>query len=407
VSDLDAFRQEIRRWIEQHAPKSLWGTAISPFEGYWGGKRGTFASDDQQAWFEAALERGLTAPTWPAEYGGGGLSPEQGRVFKEELNRHRIPLPLAGFGLTMLGPILLERGSPAQKAQHLPPIIRGQIRWCQGYSEPDAGSDLASLRTAAVKDGDHYVVNGQKIWTSFADLADWIFCLVRTSTEGRKHAGISFLLIDMDDPGVSVRPIELISGYSPFCETFFTDVRVPTANRIGDEGGGWRLATSLLGHERDMIGEAIINGGTRPKVLTDYSLRDHALAVIGTGADGKLRDPILRDEIARNEMDREAGRLTLNRIRDTLRAGGRPGPETSIVKVFGTELNQKRWHLAQQILGEEGLYWEQDGHVTEETQQLTRTWLRSRGNSIEGGSSEIQLNIIATRVLKLPRPPRK
>lgn len=407
MSDLDTFRTEIRDWINTHAPQSLWGTAISPFEGYWGGQDGAFSSEDEQRWFEAALKRGLTAPTWPSQYGGAGLSREQGRVFSEELNRHRIPLPLAGFGLTMLGPILLEYGSPEQQQQHLPPIISGQIRWCQGYSEPDAGSDLASLRTAAIRDGDHYIVNGQKIWTSFADKADWIFCLVRTSTEGRKHAGISFLLIDMRRPGVSVRPIALISGSSPFCETFFTDARVPVANRIGEEGGGWRIARSLLGHERDMIGEAIINGGTRPKVLTDYALREHALATIGRDEAGRLADPIVRDQIARNEMDREVGRLTLHRIRASLRAGGKPGPETSIVKVFGTELNQNRWQLATEIMGEEGLYWSAHAHVSDEMEQLTRTWLRSRGNSIEGGSSEIQLNIIATRVLGLPRPPRK
>lgn len=405
MRELDDFRSHIRSWIADNAPRSLWGTAISPFEGYWGGRRGTFASDDQRRWFEAALPEGLTAPAWPREYGGAGLSREQARAFSEELSRHRIPLPLAGFGLTMLGPILLEYGSPEQKTQHIPPIVRGEIRWCQGYSEPGAGSDLASLRTAAIRDeDDHYVVNGQKIWTSFADKADWIFCLVRTSTEGRKHAGISFLLVDMATPGVAVRPIELISGSSPFCETFFTDARVPVANRIGEEGGGWRIARSLLGHERDMIGEAIISGGTRPKVLTDYALREHALSVIGRGSDGTLGDAHLREQIARSEMDREAGRLTLNRIRDTLRAGGKPGPETSIVKVFGTELNQRRWELALEILGEEALYWEQDA---EEAQQLTRTWLRSRGNSIEGGSSEIQLNIIATRVLGLPRPPRQ
>ncbi|MFT4975855.1 MAG: acyl-CoA dehydrogenase, partial [Myxococcota bacterium] len=406
MSDLDTFRARIRAWIEAHAPRSLWGTAISPFQGYWGGRDGAFESEDQKIWFEAALPEGLTAPTWPREHGGGGLSRAEGRVFSEELSRHRIPLPMAGFGLTMLGPILLEYGTPAQKAAHIPPIVRGEIRWCQGYSEPNAGSDLASLRTAAIRDGDHFVVSGQKIWTSFADMADWIFCLVRTSTEGRKHAGISFLLIDMASPGVSVRPIELISGYSPFCETFFTDVRVPAENLIGEAGGGWRIARSLLGHERDMIGEAIISGGTRPQVLTDYALREHALSVIGTGPDGRLADAHLRERIARSEMDREAGRLTLHRIRGALSAGGKPGPETSIVKVFGTELNQQRWQLATEILGEESLYWDVDAHVTEEMQQLTRTWLRSRGNSIEGGTSEIQLNIIATRVLGLPRPPR-
>jgi acyl-CoA dehydrogenase len=392
------FRAEVVAFIEAHAPRELWGTATSPFQGHWGGRDSGYSSPAHVAWFEAALSRGWTAPTWPAAYGGGGLSREEGGILTEELNRRGIPRPLVGFGLSMIGPIILAYGTEAQKRLHLTRIARGEVRWCQGYSEPGAGSDLAGLACRAEQDGDHFVVSGQKIWTSFADRADWIFCLVRTAPT--KHSGITFLLIDMTSPGIEVRPIELISGSSPFCETFLTDVRVPVDNVVGEINAGWGIARALLGHERDSIGEAIINGGSRPPILANFSLRDHALDLIGTDAAGRLADPILRAAVADHEITRTVGRITLQRIRDTLQSVGRPGPETSIVKVFGTELNQDRWALAQRILGLEGLYWENDDPTHH---ALARTWLRSRGNTIEGGTSEVQLNIIATSVLGLPR----
>lgn len=392
------FRAEVVAFIEAHAPRALWGTATSPFQGHWGGQDSGYSSADHIAWFEAALQRGWTAPTWPVAYGGGGLTREQGAILNAELNQRGIPRPLVGFGLSMIGPIILNYGNEAQKLRHLTAIARGQVRWCQGYSEPGAGSDLAALACRAERDGDHFVVNGQKIWTSFADKADWIFCLVRTAPT--KHSGITFLLIDMATPGVEVRPIELISGSSPFCETFLTDVRVPVANVVGEINAGWQVARALLGHERDSIGEAIINGGSRPAVLASFSLRDHAIDRIGVDASGKLADPILRAAVADHEITRRTGRLTLARIRETLQRGGSPGPETSIVKVFGTELNQERWAIAQRILGLEGLYWDNDDPSDH---ALARTWLRSRGNTIEGGTSEVQLNIIATTVLGLPR----
>ena len=391
------FQAEVVAFIEQHAPRELWGTATSPFQGHWGGREGS-VSAAHQSWFEAALAQGWTAPTWPKAYGGGGLSRAEGRILGEALNARGIPRPLVGFGLSMIGPIILAYGSEAQKQQHLPRIIRGEVRWCQGYSEPGAGSDLAALACRAERDGDVFVVNGQKIWTSFAEKADWIFCLVRTAPT--KHSGITFLLIDMATPGVEVRPIELISGSSPFCETFLTDVRVPVANVVGEVNAGWSVARALLGHERDSIGEAIINGGSRPQVLANFALREHAIALLGRDEAGRLADPILRAAVADHEITRQIGRLTLQRIRDTLQRGGRPGPETSIVKVFGTELNQERWSLAQRILGLDGLYWENDSPTHH---ALARTWLRSRGNTIEGGTSEVQLNIIATTVLGLPR----
>ena len=307
---------------------------------------------------------------------------------------------IGGVGLTMIGPTLLQYGSEEQKREHLPPIVRGEIRWCQGYSEPDAGSDLASLQTRAVRDGDHFVVNGTKVWTSYADECDWIFALVRTDPAAKKQDGITFLLVDLETPGVSVRPIRLISGSSPFCETHFENVRVPVRNVVGQVNGGWTVAKALLGHERSMIADAF--GGSRRRDGGDAAgLADLARAQLGP-ARGPLADPVLRDAIAQNEMDTRCFLLTLQRTRDAAKAGHRPGPETSIFKVYGTELNQRRCDLAVRIAGPDALGWQEGAGFGADAVQRTRDWLRSRGNSIEGGTSEIQLNIIAKRVLGLP-----
>jgi len=398
---LEPFRAELRAFLEEHAPHSLRGTALSPFQGHWGGRKAEFESDDQKRWFEVMLERGLTAPTWPNKYGGGGLSMNEFRVFKEELTRLGLPLPLVGFGLVMIGPILLSAGSEAQKDEHLPKIVRGEIRWCQGYSEPNAGSDLASLGTRAVVDGDELVINGQKIWTSHANHADWIFCLVRTRTEGKRQAGITFVLMDMATAGISTRPIELISGASPFCEVFFEDVRAPLSNVIGEMHDGWRVAKALLAHERGMVGESVAAGGARAPILSTFNLRDYAIDKIGL-TDGILDDALLRHKIIQSEMDQQLMRATIRRANDRMRVGHQPGPESSIFKIVGTELNMRRWQLAVQIGGLDSLGWEGDAYTDIET-AMTRQWLRSRGNSIEGGTSEVQRNIIARHVLGLPK----
>jgi acyl-CoA dehydrogenase len=324
------------------------------------------------------------------------------RVFHDCLQKRGLPKPLVGFGLTMIGPILLAHGNDAQKALHLPKIVRGEIRWCQGYSEPDAGSDLANLRTRAVKDGTDFVVDGQKVWTSMADQSDWIFCLVRTSSEGKKQTGITFLLIDMATPGITVQPIRLISGASPFCEVFFEGVRVPEDHVVGEVDDGWRVAKALLAHERSMVGESIAAGGARQPILFSYDLKAHAIERVGLGDDGKLADPLLRDAIIRSEMEQEGMRQIVQQVSEALKAGDQPGAESSILKVVGTELNMRRWELAAQIAGPSGLGWEGEGYADRDV-AIARQWLRSRGNSIEGGSSEIQRNIIATQVLGLPR----
>jgi acyl-CoA dehydrogenase len=403
VVELEAYRKEVRDWLEQHAPQSLRGLN-DPRYAYWGGRKPELPHPDAQRYCTMAAERGYTAITWPKEYGGGGLTPAHERVFHQELARLGFPAPLTGFGLTMIGPTLLQFGTDAQKAEHLPKITRGQIRWCQGYSEPNAGSDLASLQTSAVLDGDEYVLNGQKVWTSYGDKSDWMFVLVRTDPAAKKQQGITFILIDVTKPGVEIRPIKLISGNSPFCETFFTDARARATDVIAGVNQGWTVAKALLGHERTMIANVFgSSGGQRNATERKNAIADMAREYLGELSDGsgRLADPILRDAITQITMDTRCFMSTVARNADNVKAGHRPGPESSMFKVYGTELNQRREELLLRIRGPQALGWEGPGYSKEELDK-TRDWLRSRGNTIEGGTSEVQLNIIAKRVLELP-----
>jgi alkylation response protein AidB-like acyl-CoA dehydrogenase len=393
MADLETFREETKRWLDANAPASMRTPPKHPDEVCWGGKKGTYP-DDVRRWLAIMAEHGWTAPTWPREYGGGGLSKEEARVLAQEMAKQRLRPALIGFGLEMIGPLLLQVASEEQKREHLPKVVRGEVRWCQGYSEPGAGSDLASLQTRALRDGDHYVLNGQKVWTSYGDKADWMFLLVRTNPEAKKHAGISFMLMDMETPGVSVKPIKLISGASPFCETFITDARVPAQNLVGQEGGGWGIAKMLLQFERNMIADVFKEREDRQRLLT---LARKYLPIEG----GRVADPVLRDRITQVELDQQALDLTLGRNRDRLKAGQPPGAASSFFKLYGTELNQRRRELMIHIAGPQALGWEGAGFNPEEL-GLTRDWLRSRGNTIEGGTSEVQLNIIAKQVLGLP-----
>ena len=393
MADLDTFREETRAWLVANAPASMHGPLANPDDLCWGGRKARYP-DDVKRWLDVMAERGWTAPAWPREYGGGGLTKQETKVLAEEMAKLRLRPPLTGFGLSMIGPLLLQEGNEELKREHVPKIVRGEIRWCQGYSEPGAGSDLAGLQTKAVRDGDVFVLNGQKVWTSYGDKADWMFILVRTDFEAAKHAGITFLLMDMETPGVSVRPIRLISGSSPFCETFLTDVRVPTRNVVGRVNGGWLMAKALLGHERTMIADVFKERDDKQRLVT--------LARRYLGEDGgRVTDALVRDRIAQVEMDQACLDLTLTRARDNAKAGHKPGPESSIFKYYGTELNQRRRALMVEILGPQALGWEGPGFADDEL-RMTRDWLRSRGNTIEGGTSEIQLNIIAKRVLGLP-----
>jgi alkylation response protein AidB-like acyl-CoA dehydrogenase len=399
MSDLDTFRSETREWLEASCPPSL-RTPISSIDDLeWGGRRAAGRTDDKKRWLDAMAGRGWICPTWPVEYGGAGLDRGHARVLSEELRRIGARQPLLSFGISMLSPVLMEFGDEEQKRRFLPDIASGRIAWCQGYSEPGAGSDLASLQTRAEDRGDHYRVDGQKIWTSYADRSDWIFCLVRTEPEASKHDGISFLLFDMESPGVSVSPIRLISGKSPFCQTFFQDVEVPKDQLVGPRGGGWTIAKRLLQHEREMISTL---GGVGTSAGSQRAAGPVELARRYCGEhEGRIADPIARDALTRIRMDERAFGAALRRAAEEARSGMPPGPASSMFKLYGTELNKRRHELLVEILGAQALGWEGEGFSEEELRE-TREWLRSKGNSIEGGTSEIQLNVIAKRVLGLP-----
>jgi alkylation response protein AidB-like acyl-CoA dehydrogenase len=393
---LEAFREETRAWLEENCPESM-RTPMRPEEMAGGGRKAVYKNPDSKLWMDRCAERGFTAPTWPKEYGGAGLNADEFRIFREEMGRIHARTPLAGMGLTMIGPALLEYGNDEQKAEHLPKITAGEIRWCQGYSEPNAGSDLAGLQTKAIVDGDDYIINGQKIWTSGADSADWIFCLVRTDFEVQKQQGITFILFDMESPGVTVRPIKLISGASQFCETFFEDVRVPRKNVVHHVNDGWTVAKRLLQYERTSIGGGGGGGagGPRQKTLDE-------IAVDYLGKDGdRLADSSLRHEIATQLMDDRAFGLTVRRSQEESKSTKAPSFASSMFKYYGTEQNKKRQELLLKARGTQMLGWEGEGFSEAEVIGC-RAWLRSKGNSIEGGTSEVQLNIIAKRVLGLP-----
>ncbi len=391
---LETFRRDTRAWLETKCPAAM-RTALDEKEVVWGGRNASFPNDDARLWLERMGGRGWTAPTWPAAYGGGGLAPAENAVLQEELRRIGARAPLWSFGLWMFGPVLLEFGSEAQKHAWLPDIIRGRIRWCQGYSEPGAGSDLASLATRCEDRGDHFLVNGQKIWTSYADKADWMFCLVRTDTTA-KHAGISFIVFDMRTPGVETRPIALISGESPFCETFLTDVRVPKDQLVGQLNGGWEIAKRLLTHERQSISTAAFGGGVGLDLVTA------AQQSVGLMC-GQLADGDLRVRIAAFRMQERAFHLTVRRAQSEARAGGNIDHLAPLFKFAAASVNQQRLELLVETLGLGGLGWEGDGFHPDAL-RATRHWLRSKGNSIEGGTSEINLNVVAKRVLGLPDP---
>jgi len=391
---LEEFRNEVRVWLEDNCPASM-RTPLPEDEIVWGGRHAKFTNPEAKLWLDRMAERGWTAPAWPERYGGGGLSADEAQILAEELERIGARGPLLSFGVHMLGPALLEFANEDQLKQHLPKIVRGEIRWCQGYSEPGAGSDLAGLQTRAEDKGDHWLVNGSKIWTSYANLSDWIFCLVRTDRDAPRHRGISFLLFDMESPGVSTSPIKLISGASPFCQTFFDDVKVPKENLIGELNDGWTIAKRLLQHERAMISTIGSRFGNRME-----NIEETAKQYIGVGNDG-LADPVLRDTISHHKMDEQAFSLTQARAAEESVAGMSAGATSSMFKYYGTELNKRRQELMLQVMGSQGLGWEGEGFEAKEL-QTTRSWLRSKANSIEGGTSEIQLNIIAKRVLGLP-----
>jgi alkylation response protein AidB-like acyl-CoA dehydrogenase len=389
---LEAFREEARSWLQQNCPESMRQGNVhfeDAFEVY--------NTSDARLWLERAAERGWTAPTWPKAYGGGGLSKEEAAVLRQEMAALRALPPATGMGIAMIGPTLLEFGTEDQKQRHLPKITSGEVRWCQGYSEPGSGSDLASLRTRAVLDGDHFVINGQKIWTSGADHADWMFCLVRTDPDAPKHDGISFVLLPMDQEGVSVKPIALISGSSPFCETFFDNAIAKKEDLIGEMNKGWTVAKRLLQYERSGIGDAPPDKPGK-KRLNPYA----AIAKDYVGeADGRIADAAIRSQVLKHVMQERSMQLTGRRVMEESKESGAPGAATSIFKYVGSTLSKNGSELKSMLRGTRGLGWEGAGFDEDELES-TRGWLRDRAVTIYGGTNEVQLNIIAKRVLGLP-----
>ncbi len=400
--DVQVFAAQVSAWMAENYPTQLRAAhpKVDP-EATWGGRHFIGSDDPQIEWMRRVAAKGWTAPTWPTEYGGGGLSAEKAEVIEKALSAGGYRAPVASFGIWMLGPVLLEYATPEQKMEHMPKITAGEVRWCQGYSEPGAGSDLASLATRCEDKGDHWLINGQKIWTSYANKADWCFCLVRTDTS-KKHAGISFVLIDMTTPGVETRPIKLISGESPFCETFFTDVKIPKQNMVGKLNGGWEIAKRLLQYERQNISGGFGSGGGGAGGVSG-DLAQVATKYVGLDEDGVLADGDLRGRITRNKMDFQAFYLTLGRIAAEARSSSGPSAGTSIIKYAAATLAQERSELMVEALGAQGLGWEGEGFLPGEV-TATRGWLRSKGNSIEGGTSEVNINVVSKRVLGLPDP---
>lgn len=376
------FRREVREWLETNCPPEMRDGAAGESSICWGGTTWVFTCEAQKIWLDRCAARGFTVPTWPKAYGGAGLSRDEDKILKQEMQAIGARSPLDSFGIWMLGPALLKFGTEEQKLHYLPPIARGEIRWCQGYSEPGAGSDLAGVQTHAADQGESWLVNGQKIWTSYADRADWIFALLRTNRDAKKHLGISFVLMDMRSPGITTRPIQLISGASPFCETFFENVEVPKTQVVGTVDRGWDVAKYLLTHEREMIS----NGGNAMG-------SGRALGAVLTESETGQSDPVLRGDAMRAEVDSLAMAMTLERYKDQAEGGQGVGDASAMLKYMGTELNKTRLELIMAADGADALTW---GDTP------ASSWLRTKANSIEGGTSEVMLSIISRRILNLP-----
>ena len=393
MSTAEEFRLEARAWLEENCPSGARG----PGPVTSGSTKIPLTHEDTRTWLDRMIEKGWTAPTWPVEYGGGGLETDEFMVLIQEMRRIRARAPLAGMGISLIGPTLLEYGTHEQKLRHIPRIVRGEVAWCQGYSEPGAGSDLASLSTRAEDKGDHFLVNGSKIWTSGAQWADWIFALVRTDPNVPKHDGISFVLMDMSQDGITVKPIRLISGESPFCETFFDNAIAQKDDLVGELNKGWTVGKRLLQHERGSMASLVGGGASRDP---GPSLEREAKAYSGE-TEGRIEDDSLRQRVIQHNINSASYQLTQRRTVEESSDGSTPGPATSIFKMYGTELQQDRSSLFVEMRGTDGLGWSGDG-FTPQSIGDTRAFLANRAASIYSGSNEIQRNIIAKRVLGLP-----
>jgi len=393
MSAIDDFRQETRAWLEANCPHSL-RTPTPEGELVWGGSKIEFSSEDQRLWFERMRDKGWFCPDWPREYGGGGLSPAELAVLESELRRLKCRPPQINLGIWMLGPVLLEYGSEEQKRALLPPMAHGEIRWCQGFSEPNAGSDLASLKTSARDEGDHFVVNGTKIWTSYGDKSDWMYALVRTDAKAPKHLGISLIVLDMRSPGITVSPIDLISGKSAFCQVFFDNVKVPKSQLIGPLNGGWTLGKSLLQHERKAMSK--FGETSLPNHFHLLPLLERYLPEPRSAADQALRARAMACA-----MDEHAYALTVQRMGEEARSRQDVSGLMAIMKLVHSEQDREKFEILLDALGYHALGWEGDAFTDEEL-AITRAWLNGFALTIAGGASEVQLNVIAKRVLGLP-----
>lgn len=389
---LSAFRKDVASWLKKNCPKGARGPGQIA-----SGSTKIPLEKDVALWLERMAERGWTVPTWPKEYGGAGLSADEAKVLYAEMGKINARSPLMGMGTSMIGPTLLEYGTEEQKQRHLPKIARGEFQWCQGYSEPNAGSDLAALKTRAVDNGDHYLITGQKIWTSGAATADWMFILVRTDPDAPKHDGISFMLLPMDQAGVTTKPIRLISGSSPFCETFLDDAVASKADLVGELNKGWTVGKRLLQFERSGIGG--LTGGARP-TNPGATLVKLAKEYLGE-EQGRIADEDMRQTILDMNMRRSAFQLTAQRVNEETRSGT-PGAATSIFKLVGATLQRDGADLKREIMGTRGLGAHDTTGFTKDELKATEEFLHLRTTTIYGGSSEIQANIIAKRVLGLP-----
>ncbi|WP_421928983.1 pimeloyl-CoA dehydrogenase large subunit [Neoaquamicrobium sediminum] len=390
-----AFRDEVRAFLKENLPEDVRQRLDN---GEYGNK------EDLVSWSRILNQKGWAVPHWPEKYGGTGWDPMRQYIFLEETQKWPAPQPLA-FGVNMVGPVIYTFGSEAQKAQYLPRIANLDDWWCQGFSEPGAGSDLASLKTRAVRDGDHYIVNGQKTWTTLAQYADWIFCLVRTDTQVKKQEGISFLLIDMKTPGIEVRPIVTIDGGREVNEVFLTDVRVPVENLVGEENKGWDYAKFLLGNERTNIARV---GMSKQRIAR---IRELAGKEMSRGRP-LIEDPRFLEKLTAVEIELKALELTQLRVvaADAKRGNtGRPDPASSILKIKGSEIQQATTHLLMQVMGPHALpYHDHDIEGSnmppiepDYAATAAPSYFNYRKVSIYGGSNEIQKNIIAKAVLGL------
>ncbi|MFT5560811.1 MAG: alkylation response protein AidB-like acyl-CoA dehydrogenase [Candidatus Azotimanducaceae bacterium] len=394
MSNLDAFREETSTWLEANCPQEMRNRTF-----HWEDAHEVYDTDAGREWLKVMATRGWTAPTWPKEYGGGGLGAEEAGIIAQEMGRIKAIPALTGMGLSMIGPTLLEYGTDEQKARHIPKIISGEVSWCQGYSEPGAGSDLASLKTKAVMDGDHFVINGQKVWTSGAQHADWMFALVRTDFEASKHDGISFVLLDMHQPGVTIKPIQLISGSSPFCETFFDDAIAKREDLVGELNKGWTVGKRLLQFERSGIG-GLSGGGGKKKKAKRNEFVEIAKEYIGENS-GKISDSGAREKVLNHSMLERSFQLTAQRVIEENRSGKTPGATTSIFKLVGANLARDGSELKSELMGTQGAGWTGE-NFSENELETTKNWLSNRAVTIYGGTNEVQMNIIAKRVLGLP-----